>query len=263
MREAVSGVLQDRAHSPDGLSRMLTLSFGVHVVLVGALWLMPPDWLHSRRQPDASIMTISLGGAEGPDVGGMTPIADQAVQALAAPDAPKVIERLPAPKAPEMTEPERVAKPRPTPPAPVKKPAERSTARAPTTGPEVKTGSAAAKTGGAAIPFGGLASQTGGAGDGVKLDVGNFCCPDYIVLMRQRIRQNWNSNLGATGQAIVKFTIRRDGVLTQVELTQSTGQALLDIEARRAVINAKQLPPLPREFTGPHLTVHLTFDYRR
>jgi TonB family protein len=48
-----------------------------------------------------------------------------------------------------------------------------------------------------------------------------------------------------------------------VQLSQSSGQALLDLEARRAVLNTKQLPPLPREFTGPQLTVHLTFDFQR
>ena len=53
-------------------------------------------------------------------------------------------------------------------------------------------------------------------------------------------------------------------MLTQVELEKPSGQALLDLEARRAVLKTMQLPPLPREFTGrAHLTVHLTFDFQR
>lgn len=263
MQEAVSGVLTDRAREADGLQRMLLLSLGVHAALIAALWLMPAGWWASRRADDASVMTISLGGVEGPDTGGLTAIADRAVQAVAAPDAPRAVETPPAAKVPEMVEPEAVAKPAPR-PKPVSRPDETSKSRRPVTGDEIKPGAARAKTGGAAIPWGGLASQAGGAGgDGVRLDIQNFCCPQYIVQMRQMIQKHWNPNIGAAGQPIVKFTIRRDGVLTQVELERSSGQALLDLEARRAVLNTRQLPPLPREFTGDHLTVHLTFEFRR
>jgi TonB family protein len=262
VQEAVSAILHDRARDADGLSRMLTLSIAVHVVVLAGVMLMPADWRTGRRPAAANIMTISLGGATGADTGGMTAIADRAVQAVAKPDAPKAVDTPPAAKVPEMIEPEPSAKP--TPSRPVRKPDETSRAKAPTTGAEIKTGSARVATGGAAIPFGGLSSQSkGGSGDGVTLDVQNFCCPEYIVLMRQRIYQRWNPNQGATGQPVVKFTIRRDGMLTQVELEKSSGQELLDNEARRAVINTMQLPPLPREFTGEHLTVHLTFEFKR
>ena len=52
-------------------------------------------------------------------------------------------------------------------------------------------------------------------------------------------------------------------MLTDIELEQSSGQALLDLEARRAIITTRQVAPLPREFTGEHLTVHLTFELKR
>jgi TonB family protein len=260
MQEAVSAVLHDRAQMTDRISRMFSISIGVHILLASALMLMPASW--RSAQPDANVMTISLGGPAGADTGGMTAIADRAVQAVAKPDA-KIADTPPAAKAPEMVEPERIAKPTAK-PRPVAKPDEASRTKAPTTGAEIKTGSARVKTGGAAVPFGGLASQSkGGGGDGVTLDVANFCCPDYIVLMRQRIYQQWNQNLGATGQPGVKFTIRRDGMLVNVELEKPSGQALLDIEARRAILNTRQLPPLPKEYTGDSLTVHLLFEFKR
>ena len=262
MQEAVSAILQDRAQQADGLSRMVLLSLGVHIALLAGIWLMPADWRSSRADQDVAVMTISVGGPEGPQTGGMTSIADRAVQAIAKPDAPKAIETPPAAKPPEMVEPERIAKPVPPKPSRVEKPDAAAKIRPPTTGEEIKTGSAKVKTGGAAVPFGGLAQGGGGGGD-VRLDVQNFCCPEYIVLMRQRIQQQWNSNMGATGQPEVKFTIRRDGMITLVELSKSSGQALLDLEARRAVLNTRQLPPLPREFTGNHLTVYLVFDFKR
>lgn len=266
MREAVSVVLSDRARQRDGLNRMLPVSLAAHVALLAAFALMPSEWHSSRVEPDA-IMTISLGGTPGPETGGMTAIADRAVQALAPPDAPARIQPPLAMKVPEMVEPERMVKPMPkpppVPPKPVQKPDTASRTRTPVTGPEIKSGAAKVPTGGAAIPFGGLASGGGGAG-GMTIDVKNFCCPEYLSLMVQRIREQWNPKQGAGGQAVVKFTIRRDGTLTNVELTQSSGQALLDLESRRAVHNADgRLPPLPREFTEPQLTIHLTFDYQR
>jgi len=110
----------------------------------------------------------------------------------------------------------------PTPVKPTTK-TDPSKGKTPTTGAEIKTGAARVNTGGAAIPFGGLAQGGGGAG-GVQLDVKNFCCPEYLAQMVQKIRQNWNARQGAGGQPTIKFTIRRDGMLTNVELEKASGQ---------------------------------------
>ncbi len=61
----------------------------------------------------------------------------------------------------------------------------------------------------------------------------------------------------------MKFTIRRDGMLVNVEVEKSSGNPLLDLESRRAVYNTRQLPALPAQFDRPTLTVYLTFDYLR
>jgi periplasmic protein TonB len=259
VQEVVSAILHDRAKQADGLHRMLLLSIGAHILLLTAGLLVPDGWFTRQQVEEPNQMVISLGGVAGPETGGMTTIADRAVQSIAKPDAPKVVETPPAAKRPEMVEPDRIAKSTPTPT--VAKPADSKT-RTPTAGDEIKTGSARVKTGGAAIPFGGLASGGGGDG-GVKLDTANFCCPQYVAQMIQLIRQNWTPNQGASGQSVVKFTIRKDGVLTNIELERSSGQALLDLEARRAVHKTTQLPPLPREFPESHLTVHLTFEFHR
>jgi TonB family protein len=260
VQEAVSAILYERARLDDGISRTLLLSIGAHIVIVAALWLTPSDW-RSRPADARPTMTISLGGTDAPNLGGLTTMAGRAVQEIAKPQA-RIADTPPAPKPPEMAEPDRTVKPIPTPTRPIAKPAESSKAPAPTTGREIKTGSARVNTGGAAIPFGGLAQGGGGTG-GVVLDVKNFCCPEYLTQMVQRIRQNWNPNQGAGGQPIIRFTIRRDGMLTNVELEKSSGQDLLDLEARRAVHRTMQLPPLPREFPDSSLTIHLTFDFQR
>ena len=259
MQEAVSAVLHERTQVEDGLSRTLMLSIAAHAVIVAAVWLAPAGWRTRSAAEERPTMTISLGGTPGPNLGGMTTMAGRAVQELAKPET-KALDTPPAIKPPEMAEPDRVTKPAPN--RSVAKPADTSKSRTPTTGAEIKTGSARVNTGGAAIPFGGLA-QGGGGTSGVQLDVKNFCCPQYLAQMVQKIRQNWNANQGAGGQPVVKFTIRRDGVLVNVEVEKSSGQALLDLEARRAVIRTMQLPPLPREFPESSLTVHLTFEFQR
>ena len=258
MQEAVSSILDERARLEEGLSRTLILSIGAHVVIVAAVWLSPTSW-RTHSADERPVMTISLGGTPGVDLGGMTSMAGRAVQEIAKPNT-RLTDTPPAAKAPEMVEPKSVVKPTPT--RPIAKPDDKSKSRTPTAGAEIKTGSARVNTGGAAIPFGGLAQGGGGTG-GVQLDVKNFCCPEYLAQMVQKIRQNWNANQGAGGQPLIRFTIRRDGMLTNVELEKSSGQDLLDLEARRAVIKTMQLPPLPREFPDNSLTVHLTFDFNR
>lgn len=207
-------------------------------------------------------MTITLdGGAPGPENGGLNPLSGRTVQEVA-PPAPKP-QPTPPPVAavPEMVEPAAKAAPKAV-TRPVEKPAEKSSSRRPTTGAEVKTGSAKADTGAAPIPFGGL-STGGGPASGVALDVKNFCCPDYLVQMRDRIMQNWNRNQGAAGKVQVRFVIQKDGTITDVLLEKSSNAQLLDLESQRALLKTRQLAALPREFPDNTLTIHLIFEYMR
>jgi TonB family protein len=61
----------------------------------------------------------------------------------------------------------------------------------------------------------------------------------------------------------VKFVIRRDGALTQVEVVKSSNNVILDLESRRAVFQTGKVPPLPQQYDGQNLTIHLTFEYQR
>ena len=258
MQEAVSAVLHDRARDADGINRMLMLSFGAHAVLLAAIWLMPGVW-PAARTDDRAVMTISVGGVEGPDTGGLTSIADRAIQAIAKPDT-RVTDTPPAAKTPEMVE--STAKPLPKPPAKVEKPAAASRTKPPTMGEQIKTGSSQVKTGGAATPFGGLAQGGGGGGD-VRLDVQNFCCPRIHRADAAAHSAAMESEHGGGRPArseVYDSTRRHDHAGRTVQVERS---GLLDLEARRAVATTIQLPPLPREFTGDHLTVYLVFDFKR
>lgn len=264
MREAVSDILSARSREAEGLGRMVMLSLAAHVVLVAVLVLMPADWRTTSREPDATPMFISLGGAPGPDAGGMTQMAGRQVQAVGAPEPRQRFTVPPAAALPPMVIPEPAAKPAPkTPPKPVEKPAERSTGRKPITGEEVRSGAARVDTGGVPVPFGGLSRSGGGGTGALSSDLSGFCCPDYVATMNQLIHAQWNERQGVAGQVTVRFTILRDGRLTNVEVAQTSGNPILDLESRRAVLNTQKLPPLPPAYAPQTLTVNLIFQYQR
>lgn len=245
------------------MSRMLGMSVLAHAVFLAAILFMPSRWLTPPpAQEDAPLM-ISLGGAQGPETGGLTQLSGRSVQALREPEAKPVPEPPPAAKPPEMVAPLPEAKPAPrTPPKPIEKPAERSATRKPTTGAEVKRGSARADTGAAPVPFGGLSSAGGADTSGARTDYANFCCPEYLRTLRDLIRRNWQRQQGASGTTDMKFVVRRDGTIVDIEVEKSSGQALLDQASHRALAQTR-LPGLPREYPASTLTVYLSFTYQR
>jgi TonB family protein len=260
----VSDVLRDRMQTQTGLQRMLTVSVAVHLALAAVLVFAPGGLLQRAADPARTVMTISLGGGgDGPDVGGMTSMGGRPVQTQAPPEdlAKREPIRPPAAKAPEMTVPLPDAKPVKAAPAPrVKQAPDEARGRTPTRGAQVSEGSTIADTGIRGQGFG--LSTGGGAGSGSSLDVADFCCPDYIAIMVTRIRSAWDQRQGAVGNAYVKFTIQRDGMLTNVELERSSGVTPLDLAAMRAVLTTRTLPALPDAFPNPTLTVKLQFEYK-
>lgn len=260
----VTDVLRDRMEEPAGFQRMVVLSVAAHIAFGVAILLAPRGWMGAATEGPRSVMTISLGGAgEGPLNGGMTPMGGRPVQVATPPDEPPKREavRPPAAKVPEMTLPAPNAKTTKTlPPPKVNQAPEEAKGRTPTKGAETSAGSTIAATGVRGMGFG--MSTGGGPGSGSTLDVADFCCPEYLLLMTQRIRSAWNANQGATGECYIKFTIQRDGRLTDTTIDKSSGNATLDIAAQRAVILTQKLPPLPDQFPNPTLGVRLIFQYQ-
>ncbi len=262
----VTDILRDRMHEPAGLNRMIAVSVGVHALLVAWILIAPNGLFGREAEAPKRVMTISIGGGgDGPRTGGMTQMASRPVQqAVPQEELPKrEAVRPPAAKAPEMTVPTRNTKPtaRPQPKAPeVYSAPDGAKGRTPTKGTQVSKGESLALTGARGEGFG-LASG-GGPGSGSTLDVADFCCPDYIVTMIERIRSAWNDKQGGTGMVRVKFTIQKNGSITNPSVETSSGSSTLDLAALRAVVMTKSLPPLPSQFDYPALPVHLNFQYQ-
>ena len=260
----VTDVLRDRMHEPAGLQRMIVVSVVVHAGLVAWVLFAPNGLLGRQAETPRQVMTISIGGGgEGPANGGMTPLASRAIQqAVPLPELPKRESlQAPAAKVPEMTVPTKNAKPTRATPAPqVYSAPDGAKGRTPTKGTQVSGGQSLAFTGARGEGFG--LSSGGGPGSGSTLDVGDFCCPDYIALMVERIRATWVSNQGARGLVKIKFTIQRNGSIANATIENASGNSTLDLAALRAVISTRTLPPLPDPYPNSTLGVHLQFEYQ-
>ncbi|HYA17273.1 MAG TPA: TonB family protein [Bryobacteraceae bacterium] len=85
----------------------------------------------------------------------------------------------------------------------------------------------------------------------------------YVDLMRDRISQHWvtaDLHAAPTQKCMVAFTIARDGTVSNVRISQPSGNYLLDNSARRAVLDANPLPALPQTFPQNEATVELGFQ---
>lgn len=259
--DAVSNVIVQRQAPAAGLDRMLGWSAVAHVALLAIVALVPAGWLGARTDDEPrTVMTISIGGPVGPRDGGMTAMSARPVQQVRDVEAKKAIEpvRAPAAAAPEMIEPTKTVPKKQE--APIKSKMPDAKSKTPTKGEELRKGTAVADTKSKSTGFG---LTSGGGGTGAQLDVGDFCCPEYIITMQDLINRNWTSKQQAEGITVMKFTIQRDGTLTAIQREKSSGQPTLDFLSERALLLTKQLPPLPAAYTGPALTVHLTFEYYR
>jgi protein TonB len=100
----------------------------------------------------------------------------------------------------------------------------------------------------------------------VAVDVGDFEFNYYLLLVRNRIAQNWTPPAGLVSggqpiRAVVYFRIGRDGSLGDARVESPSPAEFFDRSALRAVVLSDPMPPLPTGFTGASLGVHFGFEY--
>lgn len=86
----------------------------------------------------------------------------------------------------------------------------------------------------------------------------------YLALILSKISQNWNNPYQGkkeTVRARIYFRIDKNGKLQEVKIENSSGDAIFDQSALRAVYDAKMFPPLPEEMKLSNLGVHFEFEY--
>jgi len=98
-----------------------------------------------------------------------------------------------------------------------------------------------------------------GAGP-VTLDV-DFPYAWYIQAVTRKISENWDDQARDVTQPVIVFEIGRNGQVGSVKVEKTSGNALYDQAAIRAVRNANPFPNLPDDFKASVLRVHLSFGY--
>jgi protein TonB len=83
----------------------------------------------------------------------------------------------------------------------------------------------------------------------------------YLAGVQRKIWMLWQQQIrsGFSQEIAVRFTILADGSISDVEIVKSSGAALLDLAAQRAVFSAAPFGPLPRNYGTNRFTIQAVF----
>ncbi|MET0556129.1 MAG: TonB family protein [Vicinamibacteria bacterium] len=264
MRDAVDSVIEAREALDHGFSGSLLMSGLVHGALVGGAFLTA---FLAPKQPLIKIadgFAVQMAGGRGnpnpaPQAPAAPPPSQPAkVEPAAEPEPPPQIAKPPQPTErqglpdPDVKKPTAKPSAKPEPP----RPAPRSSAPpAAAPGTTVRTsGGGGTGTANEAI---GLAMMKDGAGVGFGVDTGDY----YMAGIQRKIWQIWLQQVKQTfpQPVIVTFTLNPDGSLGNVQVTQSSGVAMLDLAAKRAVMTAAPFSAFPRDYGNSPITINAQF----
>jgi protein TonB len=105
----------------------------------------------------------------------------------------------------------------------------------------------------------------GGVGVGNNSPFGNQFGA-YADLLRTRVAQYWKpTDVRANNAPVVgvTFTLRRDGSVSGIRITQKSGVAALDISAQRAIMDAAPFPQLPPQFPKNEAEIEFLFQLKQ
>jgi len=92
---------------------------------------------------------------------------------------------------------------------------------------------------------------------------------EYAQSMVSRIRVNWYNNMphliqtGMKGVVVIRFTIHRDGSITDVTMLSSSTMPPYDFAAKKAIELSSPLNPLPKDFPNATERVTAAFFYNQ
>ncbi len=98
----------------------------------------------------------------------------------------------------------------------------------------------------------------------ISLDSQDSRFASYLLGVKRRIENLWMyppEARGLTGNLVVTFGITRDGRLSDLTLTETSGIAPLDNEAIRAIREAAPFAPFPERMKYERLNIRAAFYY--
>jgi TonB family protein len=108
---------------------------------------------------------------------------------------------------------------------------------------------------------------SGGVGVGMGSPLGDRFGA-YATELQRRIAEKWRTNdvdprLRTAPRVSVTFTVLRDGTIREIKVKQSSGNAVLDLSAQRAVYDVGRLAPLPLAYGRDEAQVEILFELKR
>jgi protein TonB len=265
VNDAVDRVIVERAALERGFPGGLIFSGAAHVLILASAFVLP---MLLPREPPLKVLdgfAVPLpaggGGPVNPEPPAPAPAAPEpAPQTLAPAPEPRVepppkVLKPPVETPPKNRLPEPDAKPaKKKPPTPEPRPqlsaAERAYTQGATAGAPRGTGRSAATPG---LEFGPPGAGVPGGTDAF----GDW----YLAGVQRKIWTIWAGQVKTDFQQpiAILFTILADGSVTDVRVVQSSGVALLDLAAQRAVASAAPFGPLPRDYGTNRYTIQGIF----
>jgi len=98
---------------------------------------------------------------------------------------------------------------------------------------------------------------------GIRIDAAEFESSYYINLILGKIRSRWVNPVKMINsiETTIFFQVDANGKIRDAEIEASSGIEAFDQSALRAILTSDPLPPLPQEFSGDHIGIHLKFEY--
>ena len=262
----IGGPALGRAPWPVGPALLSAL---IHAALIVAVVTGAHVW--TQRQPKTYVVNLvpaipAIGRPTG--VASLPPRAEELPQARPSatelprretetpPSLPERVRSREAVGLPDRTLPPRTLPPRLTKPEPGDK-------ELPTVASAGSPKGVGARTSAGAPPSPSLGQTTGtlqGAG-ALKLDAGDFPFTWYLMAVQRKVTQQWTSRALPGQQPVAVFDIQRDGRITNIAISKSSGNPYYDMTALRAIRDAAPFRELPDDFKEPFLRVNLGFVF--
>jgi len=110
------------------------------------------------------------------------------------------------------------------------------------------------------VPIGRRDGAVQGSGP-MTLHASDFPFAWYLSRVQAKVTERWSGKALPGQQPVAVFDISRDGQVSRLAIEKSSGNSYYDQAALRAITEANPFPPLPAEFSGPTLRVHLGFNF--
>lgn len=96
----------------------------------------------------------------------------------------------------------------------------------------------------------------------LSIEGGKFETPTYLNILFAKIKSRWDNPFQGAEEisCVIYFVIERGGQISDAAIEKSSGITAFDQSALRAVLSSNP-PPLPVEYSGNQLGIHLEFQY--